>query len=190
MNKPLYACLTQHATHQDVVHKYGQGDVHRTFPAKAAFLKGVEWPANETIKVAFIKQPFRFNDGSTVDPEYTKAKADWVRDSVEKYITPLVNLKFEWDVPQSRSDVRIMFVKARGAWSYLGTQALSIPKSQPTMNLGWLDTGSDWDFKEAAGTAAVVIHEFGHCLGMIHELSLCFVTFLFDGLKIKIVFLF
>jgi hypothetical protein len=51
--------------------------------------------------------------------------------------------------------VRIAFLDD-GAWSYIGTDSLNIPADQPTMNFGWLDEG-------------VILHEFGHMLGMIHE---------------------
>jgi hypothetical protein len=61
------------------------------------------------------------------------------------------------------AEIRISF-KGTGSWSYIGTDALGIPKNQPTMNFGWLkpDT-SDTEYSR------VVIHEFGHALGFIHE---------------------
>ncbi len=54
------------------------------------------------------------------------------------------------------AQIRIDFRADDGAWSYIGTDALGIPRDQPTMNLGWQDEG-------------VVLHEFGHAIGMIHE---------------------
>src|SRR4029434_1979811 len=50
----------------------------------------------------------------------------------------------------------ITFDSSDGAWSFIGTDASSIPTNEPTMNLGFLD----------GGTAA---HEFGHAIGLAHE---------------------
>ncbi|MGH8550794.1 MAG: M12 family metallopeptidase, partial [Methylococcales bacterium] len=52
--------------------------------------------------------------------------------------------------------IRISYDSSDGAWSFIGTDASSIPANQPTMNLGFLD----------GGTAA---HEFGHAIGLAHE---------------------
>lgn len=54
------------------------------------------------------------------------------------------------------ADIRITFNPDDGAWSYVGTDNKYIPQNEPTMNLGWLDTG-------------VILHEFGHALGFAHE---------------------
>ncbi len=43
-----------------------------------------------------------------------------------------------------------------GSWSYLGTDATSIPLESFTMNLGFVDRPT-------------ILHEFGHSLGLIHE---------------------
>jgi hypothetical protein len=51
-----------------------------------------------------------------------------------------------------------------GSWSYLGTDALGITKNRPTMNYGWLTpTTADNEYSR------VVLHEFGHAFGCIHE---------------------
>jgi hypothetical protein len=54
------------------------------------------------------------------------------------------------------AEIRISFDPTDGAWSYLGKDCLGIPTNEATMNLGWQDEG-------------VVLHEFGHTLGLIHE---------------------
>lgn len=61
--------------------------------------------------------------------------------------------------------IRITF--ARGAsWSYIGTDALdpTLHQDAPTMNFGWFSPATPNDELQR-----VVLHEFGHALGLIHE---------------------
>jgi len=63
--------------------------------------------------------------------------------------------------------VRIAFQADSGSWSALGKDALNkkyFPKNEPTMNFGWLE-----DDTEEQEYERVVVHEFGHALGCIHE---------------------
>jgi hypothetical protein len=61
------------------------------------------------------------------------------------------------------AEIRISF-RNQGSWSYIGTDALVIPPGQPTMNFGWFTRATSDE-----EVARVVIHEFGHALGCIHE---------------------
>lgn len=146
---------------------------------RAAFLNNVTWPDNYVIKVGFFKEPFKY-EGATENPNYNLKKAKFVQETVEKYLVPLINIKFEWDVDLKDADCRIMFVTSRGAWSSLGTQAVDVPKDEPTMNLGWIDDNEDYDNVVFEGTGIVVLHEFGHLLGMIHEHSRIDASFEWD----------
>ena len=60
------------------------------------------------------------------------------------------------------AEIRISFQRG-GSWSYIGTDCLSIPRDQATMNFGWLYPGVP------SADYYVVLHEFGHALGYIHE---------------------
>ena len=171
-SKKLYACVTKDPLHYEIVaaHEQQQSDVH---VVRAAFLKSVVWPNGTTINIVFAKNPIKLDDSNKLyEPLYTQEKAKWVQEVVEKYYLPLINLKFTWDAVDIKdSDVRISFVTEKGAFSQLGITAKAIPKDRVTMNLGWLDhTVEDTDNTvDLVGTGVVVVHEFGHLLGMIHE---------------------
>jgi hypothetical protein len=76
------------------------------------------------------------------------------------------NIKISF-VNTNDAQVRIAFLAGQGSWSAIGQDCLdtaSFPANEPTMNFGWLDESTDdteW--------RRVVVHEFGHALGCIHE---------------------
>ena len=114
--------------------------VHSQATPRAAFERGKLWPLGATLRVAFL-------DGSEAQHEIVRRFAPtW-----SKY----ASIRFDF-VNNQNPDIRITFDPNDGSWSYIGLDCRTIPRSAPTMNLGWQDEG-------------VVLHEFGHTLGMIHE---------------------
>jgi hypothetical protein len=98
----------------------------------------------------------RFLDGSKKQKTQTQKYAEvWEQHA---------NVNFDFSAG-TKAEIRISF-KERGSWSALGTDCLAadFPKNRPTMNYGWLK--DDSDEKE---WRRVVLHEFGHALGAIHE---------------------
>jgi hypothetical protein len=63
---------------------------------------------------------------------------------------------------EQKFDVRVGF-EASGAWSYIGTDARNAPQDRPTLNLQGLGEKSDPRGRR------VILHEFGHVLGLLHE---------------------
>lgn len=95
----------------------------------------------------------RFLDGNSDIQEKVKQIApEW---------TKYANLKFAFDSSPD-AEIRISF-KFPGSYSYIGTDALAVPQNQPTMELGALNKLEGENFRR------VVLHEFGHLLGLIHE---------------------
>ena len=56
----------------------------------------------------------------------------------------------------TKSCYQWLHMLAGGSWSYIGTDAATIPKESFTMNLGFVDRST-------------ILHEFGHSIGLIHE---------------------
>jgi hypothetical protein len=64
------------------------------------------------------------------------------------------------------AEIRVAFQwnNDKTSWSKVGTDALDVPKSQPTMNFGWFDSKTkEEEFRRTT------LHEFGHALGFKHE---------------------
>ncbi|KAK5118447.1 hypothetical protein LTR62_002961 [Meristemomyces frigidus] len=74
------------------------------------------------------------------------------------------NIGFKF-VDSGDSNIRVT-VTPGGSWSWIGTDANGIAQGQPTMNFGWFnDQTADDEFSR------VIVHEFGHAIGCIHEAS-------------------
>jgi hypothetical protein len=114
-------------------------------------LRDALWCPGDIIKVAFLDDEHMLKDK--------------VKEYAETWTAPLMaNLTFVWVEDPVDADIRISF-KHSGSWSVIGSTCLRIEgKEEPTMNFGWLDENSTED-----EIRRVVLHEFGHALGLIHE---------------------
>jgi hypothetical protein len=119
--------------------------------ARMAVVNSKKWTTGSTLRCRFL-------DGSAkMQKKVTALAHQWEQHA---------NLKFKF-VSSGQAEIRVSFFADAGSWSAVGRDALNLsyfPLHQPTMNYGWLrdDTGDD-------EYSRVVLHEFGHAIGCIHE---------------------
>lgn len=119
-------------------------------PFFLALLTGKRWQPGRVLRVLFLQ------GDSVLQQRVQEVALEW---------TQYTNISFEFlDDPSVDSDIRIAFRQGDGSWSLLGTDALLLGPTEPTMNFGWLTaTSSENDLRRT------VLHEFGHALDAIHE---------------------
>jgi hypothetical protein len=100
-----------------------------------------------------IRLTVRFLDGTETEKSLVKS----VSEEWAKY----ANITFTF-VSSGNADIRVTFDEPQ-AWSFVGTDALGVPASQPTMTVGLVR------LLPPDKARATILHEFGHALGLVHE---------------------
>ncbi len=107
-----------------------------------------------------------WDNGQTITVTFLSG-SDFLQDKVMEYAKQwelYANIKFQ-KVSSDDANIIVAFDYEDGSsWSYIGTNSKYYRTNGATMNFGWLDEDDDED-----EFSRVILHEFGHALGAIHE---------------------
>lgn len=140
--------IQENSENAGVVHVRPGLGVPARSPMRMALVTGRKWKNGRTLRVSFM------------------GGDSYVRDKVKDFAvgwSEHANLIFEFGSDPD-AEIRVAFTQGEGSWSWIGTEGLVIPKNEATMNLGWLTRGTAND-----EYSRVVLHEFGHAIGCLHE---------------------
>ncbi|WP_223484157.1 M12 family metallopeptidase [Pseudomonas sp. A-RE-19] len=121
------------------------GSSHTTRRKRSVVNYSKLWANGRTLKIAFMDDP-----GADHKQKIINAASKWL---------PYINLNFDF-FDTLQGDIRIA-TKNNDNSSMLGTDALLVHPDWPTMNLGVKPEHEDFE--------VIVVHEFGHALGAMHE---------------------
>lgn len=118
-------------------------------------------------------------DRKILEVRFLGSPSQAIRLRMERFVKEswesVCNVQFRFNSRKSDAEIRVSAFKGGGSWSYVGTDAMTIDRSKQTMHFGWLeDDLPDDQFR------SVVLHEFGHALGLIHEHQHPALTFQWD----------
>ncbi|XP_064383859.1 uncharacterized protein LOC135332881 isoform X2 [Halichondria panicea] len=120
------------------------------------------WKGRETLNVYFMNPDVLDNWKSRGEPMNFNTVLAWARVwNVSIFSDAIPSLA--WREKAEKADVRVKFSETGGNWSMVGRDAETVTDmSKPTMVLNLL--GHSAELQES-----LVIHEFGHALGLEHE---------------------
>ncbi|HEX7239144.1 MAG TPA: M12 family metallopeptidase [Longimicrobiaceae bacterium] len=114
----------------------------------AALRTARRWSIGKRLRVRFM------NGDSLLKERVFNTALEW---------TKYANVRFVRS-EDADAEIRIAFTTDGASWSFVGTEAEEKPLGRHTMQFGWLTP-----YSAPSTLRAVVLHEFGHALGLVHE---------------------
>lgn len=154
----------------DAIHIEIDRPVSGELPAKPSYSKLLIQPDGSVVgqnQGPLAGVPDRmWNPGQTLRVRMTGGTAK-VRSKVRQYAVEwarYANIAFAFVDDSQPAEIRVSFDNDGTSWSTVGRDALLVAPDDFTMNFGWFDDNTTED-----EFSRVVLHEFGHALGLIHE---------------------
>ena len=117
-------------------------------PTALTVFESLTWPNGSRLTVSFFDSP-----SAQLKADVRCLAGEW-----ERY----ANISFRWRADNDRSaDIRIGFDQNDGHWSKIGTKSRNGKRTSMNMEVN--------DNTSATNLRRVVLHEFGHALGLKHE---------------------
>ena len=117
---------------------------------RLASVRAKSWPSHQRVlHIRFL------NGDERIHERIARIASQWMS---------YANVRFVFD--NSPDAIIRIGLNPGASWAYIGTDALdpTLGPDAPTMNFGWLTPATPNDELQR-----VVLHEFGHTLGLIHE---------------------
>jgi hypothetical protein len=151
----IRVCTERALEHAPGSYALAQDENPSNIPHEVAMLDAVEAVGRISKKWAPGRElHIRFLDGDAA----VHAKVEQIAREWERY----ADIRFSFD-QSAAAEIRITFANG-GSLSYIGTDALGVPRKLATMQLGWLTPTTDMvEYRR------IVLHEFGHAIGLHHE---------------------
>lgn len=127
------------------------------------------WPTSPNfplrISVKFLNgTDFQKNKVREYAQLWTKASNHGYETDPRKRKIVLSFIPYDIVTSGNTADIKIKFNDGGGSSSKIGTACKGVPQDQPSMIFGWITEN-----EPEVSIKQVVLHEFGHALGLIHE---------------------
>ena len=130
-------------------------------------------PNGEIETVSSVTQPltgatnFMWSPGEVITVGFHSAAPFIFTSKVKQYVKEwetYANVLFHFINDVSLAKIKVAFEHDNTSWSWIGRDVLVNLSNETTMNFGWFTTGTvEAEFRR------VILHEFGHALGFVHE---------------------
>ncbi len=124
-------------------------------------------PVTTVTQPLSVYNELMWNTGDTITVGFLPGGDEFLTSKVKHFVKEwetYANITFRFVSDPATAQIRVGFEMDNTSWSFIGRYVLGLAAGSKTMNFGWFSTSTD-----NAEFSRVIVHEFGHALGFIHE---------------------